>query len=188
MQENQVPSLEEWVDSDQNLNEKTTELFESDLSVEEQAREALTYLIKNYNLPEMPLDLEDREGVRRSGRELLLRLPDPVQPLCRHMCRRRERGPRRRLRNCLPPTAEGRRGLPLADRSRRDDAWERRGEEAARGAATGSGLRPRSLPRDDCHPVQHPIPEAVPIACPGPQGTLRCEPLDLGGPLQVPLP
>jgi len=63
MQENQVPSLEEWVDSDQNLNEKTTELFESDLSVEEQAREALTYLIKNYNLPEMPLDLEDREGV-----------------------------------------------------------------------------------------------------------------------------
>ena len=33
MQENQAPSLEEWVDSDQNLNEKTTELFESNLTV-----------------------------------------------------------------------------------------------------------------------------------------------------------
>lgn len=64
MQDNQVPSLEEWVDSDQDLNEKTTELFESNLPVEEQAREALTYLIKNYNLPEMPLDLEDREEVK----------------------------------------------------------------------------------------------------------------------------
>lgn len=67
MQENQVPSLEEWVDSDQNLNEKTTELFESNLPVEEQAREALTYLIKNYSLPEMPLDLEDRVGVVVAG-------------------------------------------------------------------------------------------------------------------------
>ncbi|WP_111669148.1 hypothetical protein [Algoriphagus litoralis] len=63
MQENQAPSLEEWVDSDQNLNEKTTELFESNLPVEEQAREALTYLIENYNLPEMPLDLEERDEV-----------------------------------------------------------------------------------------------------------------------------
>jgi hypothetical protein len=67
MQENQAPSLEEWVDSDQNLNEKTTELFESNLSVDEQAREALTYLIKNYNLPKIPLDLEDREGVVVNG-------------------------------------------------------------------------------------------------------------------------
>lgn len=63
MQENQAPSLEEWVDSDQNLNEKTTELFESNLPVEEQAREALTYLIENYNLPEMPLDLEESDEV-----------------------------------------------------------------------------------------------------------------------------
>lgn len=63
MQENQVPTLEEWVDSDQNLNEKTTELFESNLPVEAQAREAINYLIKNHNLPEMPLDLEDRVGV-----------------------------------------------------------------------------------------------------------------------------
>lgn len=67
MQENHLPSLEEWVDSDQNLNEKTTELFESNLPVEEQAREALNYLIKNYYLAEMPLDLEDREGVVVNG-------------------------------------------------------------------------------------------------------------------------
>lgn len=67
MQENHIPSLEEWVDSDQNLTKVPTELFESNLPIEEQAREALTYLINNYNLPEMPLDLEDRVGVEEVG-------------------------------------------------------------------------------------------------------------------------
>ncbi|WP_192346464.1 hypothetical protein [Algoriphagus sp. Y33] len=61
MKQTSIPSLEEWVDSEPELNKKTTELFESDLSIEVQAREALHYLVQVYGLPLTPLDLVDRE-------------------------------------------------------------------------------------------------------------------------------
>jgi len=61
MNQNSIPSLEEWVDSELELNKKTTELFESDLSIEEQGIEALQYLVQVYRLPQTPLDLEDGE-------------------------------------------------------------------------------------------------------------------------------
>jgi hypothetical protein len=51
MEQNNIPSLEEWVESDLELNKKTTELFESDLPIEVQAQEALQYLIQVYGLP-----------------------------------------------------------------------------------------------------------------------------------------
>jgi hypothetical protein len=58
MNQSSIPSLEEWVDSEQELNNKTTEIFESDLSNEEQAIEALHYLVQVYGLPQTPMDLE----------------------------------------------------------------------------------------------------------------------------------
>ncbi|MFC3416656.1 hypothetical protein [Algoriphagus hitonicola] len=61
MQPKSWPSLEEWVESEQSLQQKITELYESDLSPEEQAREALSYLVDRYQLPLTPLDIEDRE-------------------------------------------------------------------------------------------------------------------------------
>lgn len=67
MQENQLPSLEEWVDSHDGLNKKTTELFESDLPVEVQAKKALDYLVQTFGLALMSEDVEDREGVAING-------------------------------------------------------------------------------------------------------------------------
>jgi hypothetical protein len=61
MEQNNIPSLEEWVESDLELNKKTTELFESDLPIEVQAQEALQYLIQVYGLPQTPLDLDNEE-------------------------------------------------------------------------------------------------------------------------------
>ena len=58
MNQNSIPSLEEWVDSEPELNNKTTELFESNLSIEEQAIEANHYLVQIYGLPQTPLDVE----------------------------------------------------------------------------------------------------------------------------------
>jgi hypothetical protein len=55
------PSLEEWVESEEDLNHKITELHESELSPEEQARALLNYLVKTYQLPKMPLDITDRD-------------------------------------------------------------------------------------------------------------------------------
>lgn len=61
MEQNTWPSLEEWVESEEKLNQKITELYESNLSPEEQAREALRYLVEQYELPQTPLEVEDRE-------------------------------------------------------------------------------------------------------------------------------
>ncbi|WP_026966802.1 hypothetical protein [Algoriphagus terrigena] len=61
MEQNTWPSLEEWVESEEELNRKITELYESDLSAEEQALEILSYLLERYNLPQTPLEIEDRE-------------------------------------------------------------------------------------------------------------------------------
>jgi hypothetical protein len=55
------PSLEEWVESEEDLNHKITELHESELAPEEQARALLNYLVKTYQLPKMPLDITDRD-------------------------------------------------------------------------------------------------------------------------------
>ena len=51
MKRKTLPSLEEWIDSDPRLNEKTTELFESNLPIDQQAREALRYMVKVYGFP-----------------------------------------------------------------------------------------------------------------------------------------
>jgi len=61
MQRNTWPSLEEWVESEKDLKEKITELYESDRPAEEQARETLRYLVEHYELPQTPMDIEDRE-------------------------------------------------------------------------------------------------------------------------------
>jgi hypothetical protein len=57
-----MPSLEEWVDSEPELNKKTTELFESDLPIEDQARKALDYLCETYDLPQTPLEVQGKES------------------------------------------------------------------------------------------------------------------------------
>jgi hypothetical protein len=61
MQRNTWPDLEEWVESDKDLKQKITGLYESELPEEEQAREALRFLVDTYELPQTPLDIEDRE-------------------------------------------------------------------------------------------------------------------------------
>jgi hypothetical protein len=55
------PSLEEWVESESKLNRKISELYESELSPEAQARELLAYLVATYKLPLNPMEVEDRE-------------------------------------------------------------------------------------------------------------------------------
>lgn len=60
MKVNPWPSLEEWVESENELNLKINELFESDLSPETQAKELLQYLVVNYDLPQTPSDIPDR--------------------------------------------------------------------------------------------------------------------------------
>ncbi|MDO8965685.1 hypothetical protein [Algoriphagus sp.] len=55
------PSLEEWVESETELKRKITELYESELSPEEQARKSLNYLLNTYDLPLTPMDVEGRE-------------------------------------------------------------------------------------------------------------------------------
>lgn len=67
MQENQLPSLEEWVDSHVGLNKKTTELFESDFTVELQVKKALDYLVQTFGLALMPEGVKDREEVKING-------------------------------------------------------------------------------------------------------------------------
>lgn len=62
MEQNTWPSLEEWVESDEELIRKLNELHESEWSPEEQARKILRYLLERYNLPQTPLEIEDREG------------------------------------------------------------------------------------------------------------------------------
>ncbi|MHA7130520.1 hypothetical protein [Algoriphagus namhaensis] len=61
MQPKSWPSLEEWVESEQDLNQKITELYESDLSPRDQAMEALNFLAERYHLPLTPLDIKDRD-------------------------------------------------------------------------------------------------------------------------------
>lgn len=61
MQPKSWPSLEEWVESEQDLKQKITELYKSDLSSIDQAMEALNYLAERYHLPLTPLDIEDRD-------------------------------------------------------------------------------------------------------------------------------
>lgn len=61
MEHQSWPSLEEWVESESELNLKINELYESDLTPEAQARELLAYLIATYNLPLTPMEVEDRE-------------------------------------------------------------------------------------------------------------------------------
>ena len=53
------PTLEEWIQSDEALLNKLAEIEQSDLPIEEQAREALDFLSKTYHLPKTPLDVED---------------------------------------------------------------------------------------------------------------------------------
>ncbi len=60
MQPMSWPSLEEWVESDKNLNQKINELYKSELSPEEQAKELLQFSVEMYELPQTPLDIEDR--------------------------------------------------------------------------------------------------------------------------------
>ena len=55
------PSLEEWVESESELKRKITELYESELSPEAQARELLAYLVASYKLSLTPMEVEDRE-------------------------------------------------------------------------------------------------------------------------------
>jgi hypothetical protein len=61
MEHKSWPSLEEWVKSESELNLKITELYESELSPETQARELLAYLVATYKLPLTPMEIEDRE-------------------------------------------------------------------------------------------------------------------------------
>jgi len=61
MQPKSWPSLEEWVESEQDLKQKITELYESDLSPRAQAMEALSYLAERFQLPLTPLDIKDRD-------------------------------------------------------------------------------------------------------------------------------
>ncbi len=61
MEQNICLSLEEWVESESELNQKITELYESPLSPEAQARELLAYLVATYKLPLNPMEVEDRE-------------------------------------------------------------------------------------------------------------------------------
>jgi len=49
------------VESDQDLKQKITELYESDLSPKDQAMKALSYLAERYHLPLNPLDIKDRD-------------------------------------------------------------------------------------------------------------------------------
>ena len=58
MKRKTLPSLEEWIDSDPRLNEKTTELFESNLPIDQQAREALRYMVKVYGFPLTPIEID----------------------------------------------------------------------------------------------------------------------------------
>ncbi|PZX49905.1 hypothetical protein [Algoriphagus chordae] len=55
------PTLEEWIQSDETLLDKLAEIEQSELSVEEQAREALDFLCKTYHLPKTSLDVENRD-------------------------------------------------------------------------------------------------------------------------------
>jgi len=61
MQPKSWPSLEEWVESEQDIKQKITELYESDLSPRAQAMEALSYLAERFQLPLTPLDIKDRD-------------------------------------------------------------------------------------------------------------------------------
>lgn len=61
MKQNSIPSMEEWVNSEPDLNKKTTEIFESDLPIEVQAKEALQFLVQVYTLPQTPLDIDYEE-------------------------------------------------------------------------------------------------------------------------------
>ena len=61
MKQNSIPSMEEWVNSEPDLNKKTSELFESDLPIEIQAIEVLQYLVQVYTLPQTPLDIDNGE-------------------------------------------------------------------------------------------------------------------------------
>lgn len=55
------PSLEEWVESEEELKQKIAELSESELPAEEQARALLNYLLETFQLPKSPLDITDRD-------------------------------------------------------------------------------------------------------------------------------
>jgi hypothetical protein len=61
MEHKSWPSLEEWVESQSELNRKINELYESELSPQAQARELLAYLVATYKLPLTPMEVEDRE-------------------------------------------------------------------------------------------------------------------------------
>lgn len=61
MEHKSWPSLEEWVESESKLNRKISELYESELSPEAQARELLAYLVATYKLPLTPMEVDDRE-------------------------------------------------------------------------------------------------------------------------------
>ena len=61
MQRKIWPSLEEWVESENGLSEKLTIWYESHLSPEEQARKALNHLMESYDLPQFPMDIDERD-------------------------------------------------------------------------------------------------------------------------------